>query len=411
MSFIVEKLLRYRDRAMAAFIMDDLSGALPEDAAAFKRFSQWVCEAGLTGECSVILGLRRTEAGKALPLAPGFAQDLLAAKDHLDPYMEVMTHSGLYDFAADRIREGSPHEGIWLLDRSRPLEEYVEYFRHIAARAHAEGIRHAGLTLPGCGCQPCADFYTMHRIRWNAIELSPMVNQALLQVMSEGLLAGSACGVFVGSDVAGPADTHLLDERGAFGVYDLPPGVEGDHFGRWDNDPAYRDPDFYITPDGQGGRLPQLLAQGTRTLIYYGHWQSLRPDRGIGFQAFGEVAARLNRHHAGRIVWMRPSQIAAYRHTERHTEVRPAGDGAAGAGPSEATSRPKGAATGPQSFELRIPFAPLHPVSFRVSGGPSMGPGVRIRTPDGKVLSPVDRTDAGAIFDLLPANGRYDILA
>jgi hypothetical protein len=386
MQISVEKLTRFRDRAMAAFIMDDLSGNLPEDAAAFTRWSQSVCEAGIKGECSVILGLRRTDDGRARPLQKTFVPDLLRAKDHLDAFMEVMTHNLLYDFDADRLREGGPHEGIWLLDRSRPLEEYVEYFRHIAKRAHAEGFRHAGLTLPGCGCQPCADFYAKNRIRWNSIELSPMVNQALVQVASEGLLAGTAVGVFVGSDVAGPADLHLLAEDGAAGVYDVPPGVQGDHFGRWDNAPEHRDINFYITEGGDEGRLPQLLAQGTRTLIYYGHWQSLRPDRGIGFGPFHEVARRLNKYHAARIVWMRPSQITAYRHTERHTEVRPSVDG--------------------KSFELRIPFAPLHALSFRLAGGA----GAKIKSPSGAVIAPVEQSSAGPIFDLLPESGRYEIL-
>ena len=198
MAIVIEKLPRYRGRAMAAFIVDDLSGALPDDAAAFKRFSQWVCEAGLKGEVSVILGLRRTPEGRALPQDKGFVADLLAAKDHLDANMEVMTHSCLYDFAADRMEGGTQHEGIWLLDRSHDLGEYVEYFRGIAKRAAAEGFRHAGLTLPGCGCGPCAEFYSRGKVRWNAIELNPMVCEALIQVMSEGLLAGRACNVFVG---------------------------------------------------------------------------------------------------------------------------------------------------------------------------------------------------------------------
>jgi hypothetical protein len=382
----IEKLTRYRGRAMAAFIMDDLSGSLPEDAAAFRKFSRWVCEAGIKGECSVILGLRRTEDGRALPQQEGFIEDLLAAKDHLDTFMEVMTHSYLYDFAADRIRTDGPHEGVWMLDRSRPFEEYLAYFRGIAGRAAREGFRHAGLTLPGCGCGPCAEFYGQGRVREAASDLSPRLTKALLQVMSEGLLAGSVCGTFVGSEGAGPDDVRLLDEDGAQGVYDVPPGVRGDHFGRWDNNPEHRDPDFYITEDGERGRLVQLLAQGTRTLVYYGHWQSLRPDRGIGFEPFGQVAARLGKHHGDRLVWMRPSQIAAYRHTERHTELRAAADG--------------------KSFELRIPFAPLHPISFRLVGEGSP----RLKTPGGAVLAADEQAGGANVFSFLPQNGRYEVL-
>lgn len=387
MAILVEKLPRYRDRAMAAFIVDDLSGQLPEDARAFGLFRRKVQEAGIKGECSVILGLRRTPEGKALPLDRGFVPDLLAAQDDLDANMEVMTHSCLYDFAADRARDGTQHEGVWLLDRSHDLGEYVEYFRGIARRAQAEGFRHAGITLPGCGCGPCAEFYSRGKVRWNATELNPMVGEALIQVMSEGLLAGRACNVFVGSDGLGPADAHVLAEKDGFGVYDVPPGIAGDHLGRWDKNPEHLNPDAYITADGAGGRLPQLLAQDTRTLVYYGHWQSLRPDTGIGFAGFLEVAARLARHHGDRIVWMRPSQIAAYRHTERHTEVRPSADG--------------------RSFTLAVPFAPLHPLTFRVSGV-SGGKAVNIRTPGGQVLAPEEKTPAGLLLNLLPENGRYE---
>jgi hypothetical protein len=120
--------------------------------------------------------------------------------------------------------------------------------------------------------------------------------------------------------------------------------------------------------------------------VYYGHWQSLRPDGGIGFPVFQEVAARLARFHGQAIVWMRPTEIAAYRHTERHTEVRPGEEG--------------------RSFRLRIPFEALHPLTFRIAGASD----VKIRTPRGQVLSPAGRWACGLLFDLLPESGRYEFV-
>jgi hypothetical protein len=296
-----------------------------------------------------------------------------------------MTHGYVYDFAADRIKTDGPHEGVWLLDRTRPMEEYRDYFSHIARRAADQGIRHSGLTLPGCGCPPCNEFYRSHHLSAQAGEFNPAVYQALLSLAADGLLAGPLCGLFVGSHPLGPADANIMAERGPAAVYDLPPGVAGDFMGRWDRNPEFVNTDAYLTADGQAGRLPQLLAQQSPTLIFYCHWQSLRPGN-IGFPIMQEVAARLARHHADKITWMRPTEIMAYRHTERHAELRPAPD--------------------TQSFTLTIPFAPLHPLTIRIAGTPS----VQLRTPAGARLEPAEQTAGGALFNLLPENGRYAIL-
>jgi hypothetical protein len=385
MNVAIEKVARFCNRAMASFVVDDFTAVTPQEAGAFADFSRWVRESGLKGECSVILGMRRTAEGRALPLDAGFVAEWQRARTHIDSYMEVMTHNYLYDFAADRMKNGGPHEGVWLLDRTRPMEEYRQYFRQIAGRAAAAGVRHAGLTLPGCGCQACVEFYRGNHLSGEACEFNPAVYQALLSVAEEGLLAGPMCGLFVGRNALGPADANVMAERDGAAVYDLPPGVSGDFMGRWDRNPNYINVDAYISADGQGGRLPQLLAQETRTLIIYGHWQSLQPG-GIGFPVLQEVAARLARHHGRQIIWMRPTEIMAYRHTERHTELRPSADG--------------------RSFTLAMPFAPLHVLTLRVLGEQD----VKLRAPSGAMLSAHERTAAGAMFNVMPENGRYEIL-
>lgn len=389
MSFGVDKLSRYRNRAMASFIVDDVYGVSAEDADVYKRFSAWAESAGVRGECSAILGLKRDESGRALPPHPAWAAEVArASSKHLDAFMEVMTHQFLYDFAADRMRTDGPHEGVWMLDATRESAEYRAYFEGIAARAHGAGLRHSGLTIPGCGCGPCVDFKKRNHIRVDAGRFNPEVFRALLQLLKEKTFASSVLGLFVGTIDAGPADVQLMLEDGPHAIYDVPPGVRGDHFGRWDNLPEFLDLDQYISADGARGRLPELLAQNTRTLVYYGHWQSLRPDRGIGFTGFQEVAARLAKHYGNALVWMRPTEIAAYRHTERHTQLRAEPDG--------------------RAFTLALPFAPLHPLSLRVRGGAN----VRLRAPSGKELAPSEKLpgEASALFELLPETGRYEVL-
>lgn len=78
----------------------------------------------------------------------------------------------------------------------------------------------------------------------------------------------------------------------------------------------------------------------------------------------------------------------AYRHTERHTQVREEKDGGA--------------------FTLAIPFAPLHPLSVRVRGNAH----VRVKTPTGQIIQAWRSfpAEACAIFDVRPETGRYEIL-
>jgi len=384
----IEKCTRFRDRAMASFIIDDVCGHTAPDAEAFKRFSAWVAHAGLKGECTALAGMQRNARGAALPLHRSYCKEVASASgSHLDAFMEVMTHNALYDFAKNRIRANAQHEGVWLLDKKPSADEYCDYFAHIARVVNAAGFRHAGLTIPGCGCAPCVALKKSLRIKnLQATDFNSGVFVALLDLLREQTFAGPVFGLFVGETGQGPADAQVMIEDGPLAVYDVPPGVRGDSLGRWDNDPQYLDLDSYITADGRGGRLPELIAQSSRTLIYYGHWQSQRPDRGIGHAAFKEIAARLKKHHGEEIVWMRPTEIAAYRHTERHTQVRPDGRG----------------------FELRLPFPALHALTFRVRGSAK----VRLQTPGGKVLKPWRALpgEAGALFEFLPENGRYELL-
>lgn len=387
---MIEKLTRYHDRAMATFFIDDVCGQEPADAEAFLRFSAWVEENGLKGECSAILGLKRTADGRPRPLQKSYARELeRASSRHLDAHMEVMTHNFLYDFASGRMRDGGSHEGVWLLDRNRTIEEYCEYFDGIATLAHEAGFRHAGLTLPGCGCEPCLALKRGLAIKSpQASDLNRNLLAALLRMAKAGRFSTPVVSLFIGKYYQGPMDVQMMTEDGPNAVYDVPPGVGGDMLARWDNLPQYLDLDAYIDAEGKTGRLVDLVNLRTQTMGFYGHWQGVRPDTGIGYASFQELGRRVNRFYGEQIIWMRPTQIAMYRHTERYTQVREHGDG--------------------RRFELKIPFAPLHAVSFRVRGDAK----ARLRSPSGQVLEPWQTfpAEACAIFDILPENGRYEVI-
>lgn len=388
---MIEKLARFHDRAMTTFFIDDVCGHEQADAEAYLRFSGWVEQNGLKGECSAILGLKRTSDGRPVPLQKTYAKEVeRASGKHLDAHMEVMTHLHLFDFAAGRMRDGGTHEGVWLMDRSRTYEEYCEYLDGIAKMAAQAGFQHAGLTLPGCGCEPCLALKRGLVIKSpQAIDLNRNLLRALLHLAKANRLRTPICSLFVGKFGYGPVDCQVMIEDGANAVYDVPPAVGGDTLGRWDNLSEYLDLDQYITADGTKGRLVELLALRSATMGFYGHWQAIRPDRGIGYSSFQEVGQRLNRYYGEQVEWMRPTEIAAYRHTERHAQVRMDGDR--------------------RGFTLSIPFAPLHAVSVRLRGRAN----VRLKTPAGQTIQPWKSLPAEscAIFDVMPENGRYEVLA
>lgn len=378
MTISVEKLPRYRNRAMTSFIIDDARAVTPESARAFIELSRWVEQAGIKGECSAVCGMERTPEGKAIRLDSDYSAEVArASKTHLDTFMEVMTHGALYDFEHDRIFTHGPHECVWLNDRSRPVSEYQQYFENIARIAHAAGFRHSGLTQPGCGCRFCVEYFAANHLHWDGKELNSAATEALLNMAEKGLLAGPVACVFVGVTPQGPADVTVLAERGRFGVYDAPP-VVGLHDEDWER------PDIYVSSDGKEGRLSEALEQGTKTLIYFAHWGQLYPMKGARFEGFKEVANRLNKHHGDKIVWMRPTEIAAYRHTERFTRLHQEADG----------------------FELSIPFEALHELTFRIAGAE----GFRLRSPSGVQIASSETIPGAALYNFRPENGKYTLV-
>jgi hypothetical protein len=101
-------------------------------------------------------------------------------------------------------------------------------------------------------------------------------------------------------------------------------GCTGDWFGGWDGlTPG--SVDQFITEDGKGGRLPEVIARGEPTILV-GHWPGFYFNgREVGFQIFQEVVKRL---HAtfDHLVWMKQSEIARYWAAKELTRIEREGD-------------------------------------------------------------------------------------
>lgn len=87
-------------------------------------------------------------------------------------------------------------------------------------------------------------------------------------------------------------------------------GCTSDWFGGWDG-LERGSVDQFITPDLQGGRLPEVIHRGEPAILVC-HWPGIYFNgEEVGFQIFQEVVRRLHARY-DHLVWMKLSEIARY---------------------------------------------------------------------------------------------------
>ena len=98
-------------------------------------------------------------------------------------------------------------------------------------------------------------------------------------------------------------------------------GCAGDWFGATGYDQA--NPDLFITPDLQGGRLPAVLAK-QRPCILVGHWPCFYVNEQVGFKVLKEVKRRLDAYDPDgtKTLWMKNSEIGHYWMARQLSELR-----------------------------------------------------------------------------------------
>lgn len=296
-------------QTVLSFYLDDTNPYV-SGAEAFKTFLDFVSAEGIAGESSVILGygweshglLSRPQTEEQRT----FVEQVRRAYEcGIDSHMEVMTHGGLFDFEAGRAPEGAQHEGVWLHEPEVGLEAYESYVRRIVEEGERVGVRFTGVTWPGCSCEACERRYGELR-RGDSFGVNPNVWQALLNVAKGGGFRGRTVPCFTLNERT-ESGVEPVVRDGEYGVYDLLPNAE-DQFGIWDNDPARVNADYYITEDGESGRVVELVRAGAPHCIFYAHWQGLNPANGVGWEAFTQVVQRIGKHLGEQVVWMRPSE-------------------------------------------------------------------------------------------------------
>jgi hypothetical protein len=303
-------------KTVLSFYMDDTNPYVA-GVEAFKRFLDFVAAEKIAGESSVILGSDWEEhdllSRPKTDVQRAYIDQLHRAYEcGIDSHMELMTHSGLFNFATDRVPEGAQHEGIWLHEPNVSVAAYESYFGHILAEGEKIGVRFTGVTWPGCGCVICQR-RTAELFKGGPLQVNPNVWKALLNLAKQGKFRGRTVPCFI----LGGTEEHplkLMAGDGDFGVYDLYPNAD-DNFGIWENDPKRVNADYYITANGESGRIVEKIRAGAPRCVFYGHWQGLNPAQGVGWQAFQQVVRRVQKHYADRVTWMRPSALAGQYHS------------------------------------------------------------------------------------------------
>ena len=130
---------------------------------------------------------------------------------------------------------------------------------------------------------------------------------------------------------------------------------EGDYFGGWDGlTPG--SVERFITENGKGGRLPQVIAAG-EPAIMIAHWPGIYYNgERTGFTIFKEVVKRLHATY-DHLVWMKLSEISRYWAAKELTRIDTAANAATFRAPDACPN-----------FTVRLPVKPAAGVSVQEAG-------------------------------------------
>lgn len=175
-------------------------------------------------------------------------------------------------------------------------------------------------------------------------------------------------------------------------------GCTGDWFGGWDGLDRGTVAQF-ITEDGQGGRLPEVIRRGEPAVMVC-HWPGIYFNgQEIGFQIFQEVVRLLEIHYP-RLLWMKLSEIARYWAALELTRFEKTADGLRIHAPYECprfTFRVadwKGA-----SPRFRAADQPQGPPLREVVKTDHLEPGTWLRDPGGALIACVNLPRGATILD------------
>jgi hypothetical protein len=278
---------------------DDMPVEIPVSFA--REFGEWCAENGVRGKFSFIpmpAGLGTIDLG-----LPGFSRAHLqewirAAEEFIWPNFdanpEMLTHCRVVDLSDWTMTDEWENDAG--VHRPLPAEWMAEYTAAALRILRNIGIAAEGVSSPG------------------AFGLADLDALAAATLWSEKEVNANAAPYFFceGDEQGVPwPKLYCVDAEQGEGCVGILCCTE-DWFGGWEgnNRQVIRDPDWWITEDLQGGRLPEVIAAHCPVLVD-AHWPGFYfQGEQLGFNTFKAVVSRINRLR--NVLWMKPSEIARY---------------------------------------------------------------------------------------------------
>jgi hypothetical protein len=274
-----------------------------------REFGEWCHAHGVKGKYSIVPNpacvgwLDRDLPGwtkKALENSLALVRDFLTPDWDIHP--EMLTHTWVIN-----TRTGRPYE-----ERSERFMENWEWTTGRSTDEIADYLSYGLRILRNVGL-PCEGITTPGGFGNNALpELSRATLESCRDVFATEI-PHYFRHVFTDPDTSvAPRVEYASGPEGADPrcVVSLI-GCTDDWFGGWDGlSPGSAD--LFITADGRGGRLPQVIEREEPALLVC-HWPGIYYNgEKVGFHIFQEVVRRLQAHYGSGLVWMKLSQIARY---------------------------------------------------------------------------------------------------
>jgi len=274
-----------------------------------RKFGEWCAENGIKGKYSVVP--YPACVGRLDRLLPGWTSKELEASLELvrtlmapnwDIHPEMVTHTRVID-----LKTGHPYPEVnlrymenWRWTEGKSVDEIAAYIAYALRILRNVGLTCEGVTTPG-------------GFGYGALaELSQAVRQACRDVFGVEIPHYFRNVISQGTESVAPRIEYArnLDSSDPECVVSII-GCTGDWTGNWDAT-GKPDPDRYISPDLQKGRLVEVIDRGEPAILV-SHWTGIYYNgQELGFQAVQEVVRRLRERYGDRIRWMKLSEIARY---------------------------------------------------------------------------------------------------
>lgn len=278
---------------------------IPDDFV--RKFGHWCGERGIKGKYSIVP--YPACVGWVDRDLPGWSRkELLASLDlvrtllmpHWDIHPEMVSHTWVIDTKTGRpYEERSPRfMENWDWSKGKSTDELTDYLSYALRILQRAGLPCEGVTTPG----------------GFGNRALPQLSQATLRSCREVFDAEIPHyfrHLFTDAQSVAPRveyATGLAGERPECVVSIV--GCTGDWFGGWDG-LEIGHPDRFITPDLQGGRLPEVIAREEPAVLVC-HWPGIYCNGDeTGFKIFREVVRRLDAAYDN-LQWMKLSEISRY---------------------------------------------------------------------------------------------------